>query len=398
MNICFSLTHLELGGAQLFVSRLAGELAKDPENSIYIYDHWPESRNKQIIKNISPRVTIESYTNSDATMWITWKINGLLKILNFKNSYRYLLNKKKFARFLTKHKIDIVNSHMSYSDFICSEINLPRECKLIITLHGEYELILTGSKKEEFFAKITKSLSKTSAIIYTADKNLTPIESLRKRFNLIPFKINIGFSEDFFSIKRIQKTDLGYLHDDFIIGMVSRGIPDKGWDTAISVVKQFNTRHTKKIHLICIGDGSYLRDLINAEKDNFIKLIQFEENFQDYFSFYALFDLFIFPSRFPGESVPNVIIESLFWKIPIIASEYAEIPSMINAGSLDAAGITISLKDPLKAIQDFLTSVELVFFNDGLLKKFASNSEKAFVKYKMQSIAQEYMGIFKNVL
>src|SRR5690349_20706401 len=138
MNICFSVGNLELGGAQMFVTRLSSLLAKNAEHRVFIYDHQPELRNRHLARTIGEEVTLSSYSENKMFRWLTWKINGLLQKLSLRKDFRYTLNKKRFGKFLQHCKIDIVNSHASYSDFVCASAQFPDQCQLVITLHGEY--------------------------------------------------------------------------------------------------------------------------------------------------------------------------------------------------------------------------------------------------------------------
>src|SRR4051812_29717683 len=139
MPICFSLTNLELGGAQVFVVRLANYLADKNGEPVYIYDHWPEYRQHNTLHNLHPLVRIISYTENTAERWLVWKMNALLRFVNPRSEFRYRLNKKRLEKKLSRYHITVVNSHMSYSDFVLSETKLPPGCRLVLTLHGEYE-------------------------------------------------------------------------------------------------------------------------------------------------------------------------------------------------------------------------------------------------------------------
>src|SRR5687767_12366456 len=104
MNICFSLSNLELGGAQVFVARLASALAADESHRIFIYDHQPELRNKQLTSTISSKVKIQSYSEHRSGRWLVWKMNALLARLGVTKGFKHWLNKKRFRSFLAKNK------------------------------------------------------------------------------------------------------------------------------------------------------------------------------------------------------------------------------------------------------------------------------------------------------
>jgi glycosyltransferase involved in cell wall biosynthesis len=397
MRICFSLTNLELGGAQVFVIRLANFLAAKHGKPVYIYDHWPELRHHHTLHYVHPLVKIISYSENPAWQWLVCKINAALRIFDRNSEFRHSLNRKGLSRQLKKYDINVLNSHMAGSDFVISGIALPPACQLVLTLHGEYELMLKHVPKEEMRSKIRRTIEQSAAIIYTANKNLEPVKLLVPAKGITATKISVGFDASGFNIKKLTREDLGISPDEFIIGMISRGFPEKGWDTAIKAVQIVSGRSSKKIRLVCIAQGKYIKELVDATADPNITLIQFKHNFQDYFSCYPLFDLFFFPTRFEGESVPNVVIESLYWSTPVLASKHAEIPSMLQVESNQPAGICI---DPAgdDTPEKFAIALMELLSDNTKLQFLRNNCSKAFKSFEMAKVASQYETVFQKVL
>src|SRR5690349_11340569 len=102
MRICFSLTNLELGGAQVFVCRLANYLAANG-HQVFIYDHWPEHRDKGMAAMISPGVTVLSYSKSSLWRNIIWKANAVLRAMHLQKEFRHSLNRRVFFRKMKQH-------------------------------------------------------------------------------------------------------------------------------------------------------------------------------------------------------------------------------------------------------------------------------------------------------
>ncbi len=398
MAVCFSLTNLELGGAQVFVVRLANYLAQKNKQPVYIYDHWPEFRQENTLHNLHPLVKILSYSESRIERWFIWKLNALFLRLDPRSRFRYDLNKKRLEKLLKKYEITLVNSHMSYSDFVLSGSKLPENCKLVLTLHGEFELLLKESGDDpEKLNSIRAAINKASAVIYTADKNIATVKKLKDVSTIRTQKINIGFDPAVFKTKHISRKEVGLRDGDFVVGMISRGFAEKGWDTAIAAIKEYNTTAQEKITLLCIGNGQYLRELVASANDSFILLQQFDKNYQDYFYCYPLFDLFIFPTRFEGESVPNVLIECLYWKVPMLASQHAEIPVMLKCGTEEAAGICVPFKgqDPAG---EFAANLRKMVNDAGLRQKLSANCRAAFLSFSMEAVARQYEKIFEELV
>ncbi|MFN6038804.1 MAG: glycosyltransferase family 4 protein [Bacteroidota bacterium] len=392
MNILFSLTNLTIGGAQMFVLNLAREFSKDPNHKIYIYDHQPEYSNKALYSYAGENVSILSY-GGKLKRFVVLKWNGFIKRLGIKTDYRDRINKRVFKRILSKYDIQVVNSQMSASDFICGEI-LPKSIKLVITLHGEFELYIKGDVPE-IKKKIESLLNRRPHVIYTADKNRSIIQDQLTKNSIDPLKIYIGICPENFRIIPVTRNDIGIGEDDFVIGMIARGIPEKGWEFLISLFFRLERAETKKIHLILIGDGEYLKKLVQDNLHPQIHLLQFGQNYQDYFSYYPLMNLFVFPTFFNGESVPTVIAESLYWKIPVIANDTAEISRMIQSEN-GQAGKAIQIDEKEKMIDAYIESIQECIQNIDLLKEWKNNCSLAFEKFKIENIKSSYERVFEK--
>ena len=390
MNIAFSLTNLESGGAQVFVLRMADEMAAILQQDIYIYIHQPEYMNLNLTANLNRRVKIVAYTRFPLEAFLTWKINGLLKKLGLRFSYREWINAKRFDRFIQKNKISVVNSHMSYSDVVVARARAKSKFKFIVTLHGEYEL-MRSQNVSSIGTDVMEIISRAEGVIYTAQKNLTELKRYLDPASKMPItKIDVGFSERSIRIKSISRKSIGIPDDAFIAGMVSRGIPEKGWEEGILIFEKAQAiLGDVPIYLICIGEGNYLKELIEKTANPRIHLIQFTKNYQDYFSYYDLFDVLLFPSWFRGESVPNVVIESLYWGRPVIASDIADLPLMLNT-SLGLAGDLVPFAGPKPDLDIFASLLCDYFKNPDLLLSKKRLAPEAFQKFKMDQIVRSY--------
>lgn len=394
MTICFSLTNLSLGGAQVFVVRLASWLARNTNHIIYIYDHWPEHRHRGILRGMDRRVQIISYNEHPFRRWLVWKMNAALAIMRKGAAWRYRLNRRRFEKFLGEAMVDVVNSHMSYSDFVVSEVTLPPGCRFIPTFHGEYELLLAEPHPAGYFSRrICESLAKADGFIYTADKNMRSV-SRCKTSPGNKLKIYPGLPDREKSIA-INRKRAGIQESGLVAGMIGRGIPEKGWQTAIDAVIRYNAGHSDSITLVLIGDGSWISELVQKMSNPRIKLFQFGDNFEAYFSYYALFDLFLFPSRFEGESVPNAVIESLYWNVPVLASAVAEIPQMLLSGSNAPAGVCVPVGETFES--DFYNAFASLASDPVRLRTMSGNCGNAFSQFRMETIAPAYIRFFEEI-
>jgi L-malate glycosyltransferase len=390
MNILFSLTNLSRGGAQLFVIHLAHEFAKNKENKVYIYDHNPEYSSPEIYAYARNKVEIISYSRSWITRFLIQRLNGLINRLGIRWNFRNYINKIIFKKNLIRKKIEVVNSHMSASDFICAEI-VPNFIKLVVTLHGEIELYKSNP---EIFTKTLKLLDRKPFIIYTAEKNKNIIEPYLKEKRIDFEKIYIGINPSEFEIKNIVKQDVFNEEHVFVLGMISRGIPEKGWLFLTELFEKLSKKYSH-LRLLLIGDGNYLQMLIKNLNNPKIRLIQLTENFQDYFSFYSLMDLFVFPTFFEGESVPTVVAESMYWEIPVLANDHAEIKNMMLTNN-GLAGECIKIESKEEMVNNYIKAIDQLINNPEKLEEKKINCINAFRKFEIEVIKNRYWEIFQR--
>jgi len=397
MNILFTVTNLEIGGAQMFVLRLASAIAEQIKKDVYIYDHNPEYRQNGILNEISPRVKILSYTKNKYLVFLTWKINALFLRVGFKSSFRQWVNRKVFRKAIKKYKINIVNSHMGDSDLISAEELDDKSVIFIPSTHGEYEMN-KGSERREMDKKIHKVLSRANGVIYSTEKNFEAIKEELSHYTIPVKKIHIGIPCKLQNIKPVTKGQIGIPDDAFLIGMVSRGIPEKGWKEAIDSFLNVKKKHPQiQLYLLLIGNGIYLKKLVEEYADLTIRLLQFEENPLEYISFVQLFDIGILPSYFSGESVPNVIIEYLYFGKPVVATAIGEIPQMINSNGKIAGDLVpyFNNKADVKKMEE---TISQYIDNPNKYIETSALAKEAFKKFRIENCVDEYLQMFHEVL
>lgn len=97
-------------------------------------------------------------------------------------------------------------------------------------------------------------------------------------------------------------------------------------------------------------------------------------NPNDVIDTFRLYDLFIFPTRFPQEGVPGVIVESLLAGTPVLASDFGQAKSLLEEG-------VDSLIYDMYDVNDLKTKLFL-FLDDDLLKsKLKYNAKSSGYKF-----------------
>lgn len=232
--------------------------------------------------------------------------------------------------------IDLIHSHHGWVDNTMLDL-LPADspCKTVVTLHGFYETIPPA----QLHLLLRRLMLRTGGMVYTADKNLGAIREAGLIDRRELHRIDNALSKS--AITPIDRATLGIAPDAFLLTLVSRALPTKGWPEAVASVTRARELSGKDIQLILIGEGEARRTVEAANPPDHIHMLGFRDNIRD---FYAASDLGFLPSRFPGESFPLVIIDSLNAGTPVLASDIGEISYMLTTDA-GPAGALFSLDE-----------------------------------------------------
>ncbi|SFH54314.1 Glycosyltransferase involved in cell wall bisynthesis [Nitrosospira sp. Nsp14] len=284
--------------------------------------------------------------------------------------------------------IELVHSHHSWVDVCVSYFleNSPH-IHLVVTTHGIYEMT-PPAVLAQIFPLLKKRVNK---FVYLTDKNLPVFMS--HQFDLGSF-VKIGNALDIIPITPVPRQTLGVPEDAFLICLVSRAIPEKGWGEAIEIVKLARKISKKNIHLLLIGTGPEYERLRFIVEDNFVHLIGFRGNVRDYF---ATSDLGFLPSRYPAESFPLVLIECLLSNRPILASNLGEIENMIST-SKGHAGMVFDLNNWTIPISHVASLIVKYVENTNLYLDHLQKVPEAAAKFDPVTLFKKYESVYLELI
>lgn len=216
--------------------------------------------------------------------------------------------------------IEVIHSHHAWVDITFASLLLgKRGPGHVVSLHGMYEMMPAAH-----FQSIKSVMERGfHRVVYTAEKNLEPFSAefrSRKGF------VRIDNALPLMPVNPIGRAELGIGEEDFVLCLVSRAIPEKGWTEAVEAVRLAQSKSERKIHLLLVGEGPEYDALLAAGPIEGVHLLGFKKNIRDYF---ALADVGFLPSRFKGESYPLVLIDCLHAGTPLLASAVGEIHAML---------------------------------------------------------------------
>jgi len=202
--------------------------------------------------------------------------------------------------------------------------------------------------------------------------------------------IHIGVPDEYLGKKKIRSEKIKIL----FLGSVYRS---KGVDDLIEAMIKISNKN-QLFQLDLVGDiesNFYLKSLnekiINNDLSKKIKYhgiltgIEKQNIFEDA-------DIFVFPSYFHSENSPQSIIEAMSFELPIIATNWRGIPSLVHE---DYNGFLIDLKDT----QDLERKIIFLMKNKSERLRMGANSRKIYKEhFSMENYYNEHNKLFKEIV
>lgn len=396
MNIILASEVIHPGGAETFILRLAQAL-KDNGHNARIFVFYEELLNYELCKIFAPGVTIIPAKIPASS--IIRKIDSLLFRLKADLSIRDIFIRKSLKKLIQQQKTEVIHSHLLKVDRLCLDVAGTEHIPVVNTIHGDYLQFFEKTKKGiaipllNYNKKAPANLSRLAATVCISDKQIGffkqnfPKETAGK-----VSKIYNGYKASVTEKASLLKKQLGIGHNDFVFGMVSRGIPEKGWQVAIDAFLQLNA---PQAHLVLTGSSDYLSSL--KEKYSTESRIHFTGHSDNPINWINIFDAGLLPSTYPSESLPTVIIEYLYCNIPVIASDAGEIVNMTGQGNTPA-GTIVPIKDGKVDAVSFSIAMKEYLDDNELFATHKANATKCYEMFDMDKCVAAYTDVYQKAI
>jgi len=397
MNILLATEVIVPGGAEAFVLRLS-KAFQDRGHSVVVFGFYENQGDSNIARIIAPGVEV---------VWAKYpfpallqKVDGLLFRLKIDNSVRNYFVKRSLKKLIKRQRTEVMHSHLLKVDAMCVQVGNELDVPVVTTIHGDYLQFYNKTKNNipipllHYKRKAAKNLIALKKVVCISDKQLAffnevfPAETKAKLT-----KIYNGYQ----SLKpagsnTTMRQNLGIKDTDFVFGMVSRGIAEKGWQTVIDAFLMLGKENAR---LVFVGEGEHLTKLKNEYKDN--DRIHFTGNSGSPLELINIFDVALLPSVYASESLPTVVIEYLFCGKPVIASDAGEISNMLqNEGR--QAGIIVPIRDGAVSSQELCTAMKRYMNDSALYHEHSNNAAICFEQFDMDKCISSYMDVYKNAM
>jgi glycosyltransferase involved in cell wall biosynthesis len=109
-----------------------------------------------------------------------------------------------------------------------------------------------------------------------------------------------------------------------------------------------------------------------------------------------MFDVAVLPTYFPGESLPNSVIEYLYASKPVIATDTGDIKNMISHED-QRAGFLIALTSSNRPSSDDLyVAMKAYLTTPELITEHTEIAKLAFQKFDMDSCLESYLELYTS--
>lgn len=385
MKILIVTETLYTGGAELFLLRLAINLRRENQE-VHVLSLNRNFEDKEMAAGFQgvpiTRLHLPFYS-------LAAFADKILRKLRIDYSFRYALQGKQLKKIIGNY--DIIHSHYIQVDHLVAGIRMKNKPAHIITVHGDYsaqwQYYLEG--KLRFWLRLDKKLEKITA---HADQWVITAEEQRN-FLITVAKVKADLIEKVYNGYEQPQNQAAVQSRPFTFGMISRGVPQKGWDLLISAFLQLpaDTR------LILVGGGEYLETLQHTYRSE--SRIVFTGHQAKVDRWLSDMDVFVLPTLFPFESLPNVIVEALGNGVPVIATHTGEIPEMItDSATGKQAGYTIPFDGARLDENELLEKMRYLYEHPEVCDEMKQTAKAAFSKFDMQVCVNKYNALYHKLV
>lgn len=396
MKILLATETLHPGGAEAFVLRLSDAL-QHSGHQVTIFSFYKNYYNKGFHFANAPQSKVVHAKIPCAPFF--QKLDGLFRKLNIDISFIDFFIKYSLKKSVLSNEIDIIHSHLFKTDGLCFSVASKLGVPVIATIHGDYLQFFKKSRSGiaisilRYASKIKKNLNGLNQLVCISNEQIRFFkeEFPQETHNKLT-KIYNGYQGVIPPENKMLRSQLDIKADHFVFGMVSRGIPSKGWQVAIDA---FLLLKDPQCHLVLVGDSQYLQEL--SLTYNYNKQIHFVGQSNSPLEWINIFDAGLLPSTYPSESLPTVVIEYLYCGKPVISSDAGELQNMLNYENY-SAGIVIPAPNGIISLADFSKAMKSYKKNEKLYRSHKKNTSMCFSQFDMNKCLLSYLNIYKEVI
>ena len=393
MRVLISTWSLQVGGGEILALNLAAGLAS-LGHEVIVFNQRAHLIDEALVQRLLPSsVKVLSMADRPWLSFIAYKLDAVRQRMGLKPVYYERQQQAYLAKCLRDFRIDIINSHATYSDHVCMPVAQAAHIPLVITEHGEYTQF-TREGRRDFLPVLQAAqriLPVSNYCCHTLKDALPGLPPLQTIYNGVVVQQEPDSGAE-------MRQQLGIPPNAFVLGMVARGRADKGWQYAINAFRLLRAQATgRPVYLVLVGGSEYLTSLEKdcaAEPD-----ILFTGRVANPDFYVAGFDVGLLPTYFAAEALPLVIIEYMTSGKPTIATAVGGIPELVQ-GAIGATGQLVNLSASTKqpANEDIAAAMYLYYEDSMLYEAHVRNAKQVSRNFTMKACVEKYEQAFAQAL
>jgi glycosyltransferase involved in cell wall biosynthesis len=385
------------GGAETFVLRLANAL-REKGRPVLIVILREDLINHDMVNEI---------TNYDVLapikipcLRLVLKLDGLLYKLGLQFSLLRWLQVLGLRNLLLAARAAVAHSHLLTADLVTSRACRSLDIPWVSTMHGDYLAIehkgnCKAARIPDFLAACLEVEHSLDHMVCITNHQMQQVQRLMPSLAAVDriSKIYNGYSLNKANVYAAHRPEVlcQIPADAFVIGMVARGITEKGWDVLVGAYEALGLFDA---WLVLVGDGEHLQKLREEHRNPHIV---FCGNVVDPLRYISHFDVACLPSQFPAESLPTVVIEYMLMGKPVIATDIGEISAMLEATGNAPAGLLVELGNTTAMVPRMQAALKNLYDDDELRTSMGANALRAAKKFDVGACVDSYLGVYAKV-
>lgn len=379
-------------GASAIIRNFSDSRAILNKNGIELSIHAPDMQNQETKISVQKEGEKGFYSKSAVIISNFGVNNAIGAVVRLLVPYMRSTTVKDYLKKNTKD--DVVFFHELFTCYKYLKKRKNKDTKVVLVLHNDgdtYKMLRTEYKTLEksffykYFLRIERYVLENIDLLgYSADYPCRNFIRLHPEFD----KNKIFYVYNGLSVDNLKKSRTKNNSDTYEICCVGTVMERKGQRFIVEALhKMATTSKIPNVHFSIIGGGPLKNELeILAGQYGVSKYITFCGSTSNVNKYLENSDLFILPSI--TEGFPIAILEAMRLGLPIVSTNVAGIPEMINDGH---TGIII--EPSVEGVFGFLSNFEKYDW-----KKMGEHSHERFLeKFTTEKMMASYAAILKSV-
>lgn len=305
----------------------------------------------------------------------------------------FIISIIQFVKIISKHNVDIVNTHSSWDSWIAS---------IAARISSRKPIII---RTRHLSTPVSKGLFSRIVYQYLPHLVITTGNSIRESLiNINRFhhdkivSIPTGVDLDVFCPRPVNNklcSKLGISKEEKAIGTIAALRSWKGHDYLLEAAKMISSQFSvlsSQLKFVIAGDGPRYNHLVEKAKSmgitNHVLFLGYRDDIPDILS---MLDVVVLPS-YANEGVPQSILQAMAMGKPVVASSAGSIPEVVHNKE---TGILVEPKNANALAEGIL----FILDNHDFARRVAANARKLIeTKYSLRHMVDEIEEVYNDLM